>query len=90
MWLQLATACGEPVMDTLPVSLDGTIVDGNIQLDRPIKLANNCRVRVTVTPVDEVERKWDEALAGLDSLKREQPIGSGGLKFTREQLHERG
>lgn len=79
-------------MDTNPVSVEGTIIDGAIQLDQPIHLANHSRVRVTVNPVlppDEIERRWDEALRNLERLKREQPIGSGGLKFTREQLYER-
>ena len=76
-------------MNTNPVSIDGVIIDGTIQLDQPIDLANHSRVRVTVIPVDQIERTLDVALAGLERLKREQPIGSGGLKFTREQLHER-
>jgi hypothetical protein len=76
-------------MNTNPVSIDGVIVDGTIRLDQPIDLANHSRVRVTVVPVDQSEHTLDVALAGLERLKREQPIGSGGLKFTREQLHER-
>jgi hypothetical protein len=76
-------------MDTTHITVDGTIIGGAIQLDQPINLPNHSRVRVTIVAVDQVERVLDTALAGLERLKREQPIGSGGLKFTREQLNER-
>jgi len=77
-------------MDINPVSVDGTIVDGAIQLDQPLPLANHSRVRVTVTPVDEIERKWDEALRNLEQLKKDHPINSGGEKLTREEIYDRG
>ena len=76
-------------MDINSVSVEGTVIDGAIHLDQPLNLANESRVHVTVVPVDDSEQRWDQALAALARLKREQPIGSGGLKFTREQLHER-
>jgi hypothetical protein len=84
-------------MDTLPISLDGTIVDGSIQLDQPVNLANHSRVKVTVMPVvkternrDEIDRKWEQALRALEQLKKEHPINSGGAKLTREELYDRG
>jgi ribosomal protein S16 len=48
------------------------------------------RVRLTVEPIDE----WspEGARAALEAIKRlvrEQPISSGGVRYTREQLHER-
>jgi hypothetical protein len=77
-------------MNSTSISTDGTIIDGSIQLDQPIDLANNSRVKVTVVPVDEIERKWDDALANLERLKKEHPINSGGIKLTREELYDRG
>jgi hypothetical protein len=77
-------------MDALPISVDGRIVDGNIQLDHPVNLANNSRVKVTVMPVDEIDEKWKQGLAALEQLKKEYPINSGGAKLSREELYDRG
>jgi hypothetical protein len=38
---------------------------------------------------EECKRRWEQALAELERLKRERPIGSGGLKFTRAELYDR-
>lgn len=38
---------------------------------------------------EDWKQRWEHALAELERLKRERPIGSGGLKFTREELHDR-
>ena len=73
----------------IPTSFDGIIVGGAIQLDQPIPLADHCRVHVTVVPVEQTTRQWDEALQTLAKLKTERPIGSAGLRFSREELHER-
>lgn len=35
------------------------------------------------------KQQWREFLDNLETLKAEHPIGSGGVKYTREQLYER-
>jgi hypothetical protein len=71
------------------LTVDGIIIDGAIHLNQPMNLPNHSRVRVTIVTHAELDRNWKETLANLERLKQEQPIGSGGLKFTREQLNER-
>ncbi|WP_425617370.1 hypothetical protein NA78x_001044 [Anatilimnocola sp. NA78] len=65
------------------------MVSGTIQLDQLIELADHSRVRVTVVPIEQPNDQWSQALTALEQLKAERPIGSGGLKFSREELHER-
>jgi hypothetical protein len=74
----------------MKTSFSGTILNGNVQLDERVELADKSRVHVTIIPVDEWRKGWNQALAALDRLKVTNPIRSGGLKFTRDQLHERG
>jgi hypothetical protein len=38
---------------------------------------------------EECQRRWTIALAALERLKAERPIGSGGLKYTRDELYQR-
>jgi hypothetical protein len=67
----------------------GIVVDGQLQLDQPLPLPNASRVKVMV----ELQADWrDEYLKNLEAwrqLIRERPVRSGGVKFTREELHER-
>ena len=67
----------------------GAVINGQLQLDQPIALPNASRVKVTI----ELEaNRSDDYLKNLDAWKqlaKQRPIGSGGVKFTREQLHER-
>ncbi len=73
----------------MQTSFSGIIFDGNIQLDQRVELADQSRVHVTILPVDECKGRWQRALAAVDELKSTNPVHSGGLRFTREQLHER-
>lgn len=43
-----------------------------------------------VVPLDQHRNCWNQALSALDELKKLSPIDSGGQRFSREQLHERG
>ena len=69
-----------------------TVVDGELKLDKPLELPNAARVKVVVevelSPADRRER-YRRGLAEMEKLIREHPIHSGGLHFTRDQLHER-
>jgi hypothetical protein len=68
--------------------LNGIVKDGTIQLDEPLDLPEDSRIRVTVEPVPNVEDRR-AAYEALKQLMREHPIDSGGLHFTRDELYER-
>ena len=70
--------------------IDATFIDGVLKPDQPLPLPESARVRLTVEPIEE----WsaERAQAALDSLfsrLRERPINSGGVRYTRDELHER-
>ena len=71
----------------------GMVIDGQLQLDQPLPLPNRSRVTVIVKSAIDVPADWRErmtrGLAAMQKLKDEHPIGSGGVRFTREELHER-
>ncbi|MEX0641724.1 MAG: hypothetical protein WD468_03435 [Pirellulales bacterium] len=73
----------------MKTGFEGTIRDGALDLDERIEFADQCRVHVTIIPVDQWMDRWKSALAALDELRSTNPIDSGGLRFTRDQLHER-
>lgn len=73
----------------MKTSFEGTVIDGVVQLDERVELADRSRVHVTIVPVEQWQGQWRQALAALDELKVTNPIRSNGLRFTREELHER-
>jgi hypothetical protein len=71
----------------------GTVVDGQLQLDQPLSLPNQSRVSVTVQAppaglTDSCEA-FAKGLAAWKDLIEKHPIRSGGMHFTRDELHER-
>ncbi len=71
-----------------------TVVDGQLKLDEPVELPNDSRVKLVLeveeTETEEARRERKRrALADLLRFSRETPINSGGMYFTRDQLHER-
>lgn len=73
--------------------LEATVVEGALQLDRPVELPNQTRVRVSVEPVSNAAEATDRGReTGWAAMKRriqERPVHTGGLHFTRDELHER-
>jgi hypothetical protein len=71
--------------------ITGTVIDGGLELDQPVKLPNNTRVSVTVKAVaPAVPAAQTEA--GWSAWKRritERPVHAAGLHFSRDELHER-
>ena len=71
----------------------GTLINGVVQLDGEVGIPNNSRVEVTLratTSVEDEERlQRQEALGRLLKRAAERRFNSGGLRFTRDQLHER-
>ena len=67
----------------------GTIDGDIIRLDQPLGLPHASRVEVTIAPLDVSRGRWDEFMDDLERLCDEQPVGSGGKRYTRDELHER-
>ncbi len=67
----------------------GTIDGDVIRLDQPLGLPNDSRVELTIAPLDVLRGRWDEFMDELERLSAEQPMGSGGMRYTRDELHER-
>jgi hypothetical protein len=69
---------------------NGTVFDGGLRLDERIELADQSRVQITVIPLANWRQRWRQALSALSALQRDRPINSGGVRFSRDELHERG
>ena len=70
-----------------------TVVDGELKLDKPLELPNASRVKIVVEVEESAEARRERLRRGMDGLLeliRDHPINSGGLHYTRDQLHERG
>jgi hypothetical protein len=69
----------------------GTIDGDVIRLDQPLGLPDASRVELTIAPLDgsASRGRWDEFMDDLERLCDEQPMGSGGRRYTRDELHER-
>lgn len=67
----------------------GTLIDGSVKLDEVVDLPNNIRVNVSIQPIVNDPHK---AIAAWDRLQKRlvnQPFNSEGIKFTRDELHDR-
>ncbi len=69
--------------------ITGTLIDGVVQLDEPVDLPNNSRVKVKIEPITYDPEKAKEAFERWMKRTEERPIHSGGIRFTRDELHER-
>lgn len=72
----------------MAIHLIGTIEGDTIRLDRPLGLPDASRVELTVEPLDTNGKTWDDFMDELDQLCEEEPIGSGGVQYTRDDLYE--
>jgi len=57
--------------------------------EEPLSLPDEMRVRVTIEAVPTDQESRLAALRRLQQLIKNRPINSDGLRFTREELHER-
>ena len=67
----------------------GTVVNGMIQLDKPLLLPDQTPVAVTVESLASAHADGLLAWQSIQRRLQQRPINSGGLKFTRDELHER-
>jgi hypothetical protein len=67
-----------------------TVIGGLLKPDQALTLADQSRARLTIEPIEEWSPEgaiaaWEAILARL----KERPIHGGGLRYTRDELHER-
>lgn len=75
---------------TTDTELQGTIVSGRIDLDRPVDLPDHSRVTVTVRAVRSAETNdRREAWLRVKGRLNERPIHAGGERLVRSDLYER-
>jgi predicted DNA-binding antitoxin AbrB/MazE fold protein len=69
--------------------VNATYEDGVLRPDKPLALPASSRVRLVVEPIADQTLRAEAAWRELERLRREHPINSGGLRYTRDELHER-
>lgn len=70
--------------------IEATLIDGVLKPDEPLPLPDLTRVRLTIEPIDEWSPdKAREAFKRFLASAAERPIHSGGVRYTRDELHER-
>lgn len=67
-----------------------TFENGIFKPDEMVPLADHSRVRLTIEPIadwspDAAREAWEAIQARL----KEHPIHGGGLRYSRDELHER-
>ena len=70
--------------------MTATVVNGMLKPDERLPLADQTRVNVTIEPI--AARSPTAATEAWESLKaqlRERPLHLGGVRYTRDELHER-
>jgi hypothetical protein len=76
--------------ESMTTQVTATVVGGMLKPDESLQLAEQTRVNLTIEPIEE----WspEKGLAAWEALKvrlRERPIHGGGVRCTRDELHER-
>ncbi len=66
-----------------------TFENGVFKPHDDLRLAPGTTVRLIVDRLEDIQAPAQQACAELDSLCGELPIDSGGIRLTRDQLHER-
>lgn len=75
----------------MTTQVTATVVGGMLKPDQPLPLADQSRVRLTVEPIEDWSRA--KALAAWEAIQarlRQRPIHGAGIRYTRDELHERG
>jgi hypothetical protein len=72
----------------MTTQVTATVVGGMLKLDQNLALAEHTRVKLTIEPLVE-NHDPAAAWAALQARLRQRPIHASGLRFTRDELHER-
>ncbi len=74
----------------MTTQVTATVVGSMLKPDQTLSLAEQTRVKLTIEPIEEWSReKAQAAWEALQARLRERPIRGGGVRYTREELHER-
>jgi hypothetical protein len=67
-----------------------TVVNGMLKPDQSLPLPEQTRVKLTIEQIEEWSpEKAQAAWQALQARLAERPIHGGGLRLTRDELHER-
>lgn len=72
----------------MTTQVTATVVGGMLKPDQSLPLADHTRVKVTIESILEKPgpaAAWEALKARL----RQRPIHGSGMRFTRDELHER-
>lgn len=72
----------------ITTQIEATFVNGVLIPDRPLPLAEEARVRITIEPVEQPVPPG-EAWAQLKQWIREHPLHGLGRHLSRDERHER-
>ena len=72
----------------MTITLTGTVVNGAIQFDEPLNLPNHTCVTIQTQPLEDWRERMQRGLDGWRKFRDENPTGSHGERFSREQLYE--
>ena len=75
----------------MTTQVTATVIGGLLKPDENLPLADGQRVKLTIEPVGDwspgaAKAAWEAIKARL----KERPIHGGGLRYSRDELHERG
>ena len=70
--------------------VDATFVDGVFKLDDTLPLPNQTRVHLTVELITDRTTEASTAWKSIQSRLNERPLGFGGQRLSRDELHEHG
>ena len=66
-----------------------TVINGGLELDHRIDLPDQSRVRVAIEPLESWKARFSAGLESWKEFCERRPVHSGGLRYTRDELHER-
>lgn len=70
------------------IHITATVVGGMLKPDETLQFADQTRVRLVIEPIGD-QRDPVAAWAALQARLRARPIHGGGVRYTRDELHER-
>ncbi len=73
----------------MTMTTTGTLIDGVVKLDEWVDVPNNSRVTVTLEVLQYDPLNAKAALDRMLKRNQDRPVHSGGVRYTREELHER-
>lgn len=70
--------------------IEATFANGVFQPDETLSLPDQTRVRLTIEPIESwTPEKAKAAWETIQARLKERPIHGGGVRYTRDELHER-